>query len=334
MSTDKTIVSESLKVSGLVELEASYSKDQDQSEASDIVLATGQRNFEKRISKISSGFISLLYEEGDTELEVEEAFVELTYLNDIVSIKAGKMFTSFGIPSSELISDPMTQELSELNDSAVQIGLSLGPVKLEAFTLAGKTSPSLENPKVKNHGVRLGIEHEGKLVKSSLSADYLYSLADTDLLSDVIPDSNSDGLKNDLIQVPGGLSLMLNLECANFFSYTAYLKSLGRFSANDIAFNGQPAQIELLTTELGYKSTINGREIVLSTSYQESKGAIGLELPRARKSFASSYQLDESTVIAYEIMDEHNYETSDCSNGTCGSGGSVLTHTLQLGLEF
>jgi hypothetical protein len=118
-----------LTFSGLIEVEAGYSKSKGEDAISDLKLATLQLSAEARVNDEVGGHVVLLYEEGgeDDTLKVDEAVITLHapqhHLGQDLSLDLGKMYVPFGKFNSAMISDPLTLDLGETQNSAAVFGL-------------------------------------------------------------------------------------------------------------------------------------------------------------------------------------------------------------------
>jgi len=113
-----------LTFSGLLELEANYTKPNGGDAGSDLTLATFQFSTEAAINEQIGGHVILLYEEGpeDESLKVDEAVISLhcpkSFLGQAPAFYGGKLYLPFGKFSSSMVSDPLTLELGETSDTA------------------------------------------------------------------------------------------------------------------------------------------------------------------------------------------------------------------------
>jgi len=118
-----------LTLSGLLELDANYSKTRGEDDTSDLTLATAQLSAEVAINDYIGGNLVLLYEEepGEDAIKVDEAVISLhcprSLAGQTPSFYGGKMYLPFGQFNSSMITDPLTLDLGETNDTAAVIGL-------------------------------------------------------------------------------------------------------------------------------------------------------------------------------------------------------------------
>ena len=117
-----------LRLHGLLELEGIWEKPEGGDETSDLTLATAQVQLEVEINENIGGHMVFLYEEVEGEddtVEIDEALIHLTHPFDIfggrIGIYGGKMYVPFGMFNSHFVSDPLTLELGETNDTALYL---------------------------------------------------------------------------------------------------------------------------------------------------------------------------------------------------------------------
>lgn len=118
-------IADNIELSGLVEVEAGYSgTDADDTDASDIVLATLELGIDAEIADWISAHVLFLYEEDETDgIEVDEAFASLTPGDSGLYLNAGRFAQNFGSFPSSMITDPVTLDLGETTQtSSVAIG--------------------------------------------------------------------------------------------------------------------------------------------------------------------------------------------------------------------
>lgn len=114
--------SDAYHLGGVVEVEAGFVNEDDSAmgDSSDIALATVEIGLDAKLNKNVEAQIVLLYEDGE-DFTVDEGTITLTGPYGEF-ITAGKMYVPFGMFNSHFISDPLTLELGETNESAILIG--------------------------------------------------------------------------------------------------------------------------------------------------------------------------------------------------------------------
>lgn len=174
-----TPLGERLTFSGLLEVEATAaSRRQDDGRtqsSSDLVLATTQLGLGMTFTDRVRGSINFLYEEDTTDLEVDEASVDLNL--DPFFARIGRIYLPFGVYHSHFISDPLTLELGETRETAALLGYGRDLFSLSLFAFNGDSERLGEEDHLRDWGTSLiftprdGIEFGGS---------YLSDLADSD----------------------------------------------------------------------------------------------------------------------------------------------------------
>lgn len=221
-------LAEHLKLSGLIEVEGSWGKLEGEDPTGDLVLATALLSTEARINEQVGGHITLLYEEGEGGLDLDEGVIYLTCPRKLagmaMAFTAGRFYLPFGRFDNYLISDPLTLELGETNDTAAQVSLAgpLARVSLGVFN--GETDASGDDDVIDSVVAALDVT---PLKSLSLGASWISDLAESD--NGLVVDA---GLYGD--SVPG-LSAYAALDLEPVHFGIEYLGALERFSPQVVA---------------------------------------------------------------------------------------------------
>jgi hypothetical protein len=114
-----------LSFSGAVVVEACFENGYGDENTSDITLATVEFGLEAGVSEWAVATVVFVWEEDDTEqVEVDEGTITLGNTEKTpFYLTAGKFVVPFGNYETNMISDPLTLEIGETSQSAVQLGL-------------------------------------------------------------------------------------------------------------------------------------------------------------------------------------------------------------------
>lgn len=156
-------------------------------------------------------------------LEVDEATVKWHALpNAKLDIVAGKKYLPMGnTTETEMISDPLTQQLSEIRrDTVLQASSKQGSFKAKGYVFNGKSSQGSVGGKRKN-GYGLGIGYATKT--ASAGVDYLSNLAE----------SNAIVVKNVAKNVPA-VAVHGSLEMGHVTLLGEHLTATQAFQAGDL----------------------------------------------------------------------------------------------------
>ena len=311
--------------SACIEVEASYEdynfhdpsvRDTD---TSDLILATVEIGFDVDIAKHVKASLFFLYEEDDTEFDVDQGIITIDGADVVpLHVDLGKMYVPFGRFESHFIRDPLTLELGETNESAAVGGfrndwleLSLGVFNGDVdetgkgnsnhiddylasavFTLPEKTVPNLD--------LTAGI--------SGIS-----NIAD----SDALQEEATATIKNHI----GGFNTFIVASLLDKYFFNAeYLGAIDDFEANELSFDGGKSyRPEVWTIELacGVTDSLN-----LAVCYEGSNDCDNF-LPKKQFGGVVSYELFKHTSVALEYL-YGKFENKDTRH----------LMTTQLAIEF
>jgi hypothetical protein len=168
---------------GLIELEAAYSKPRGGDESSDLTLATVELGAEIQVTDYLGGEIVLLWEENETEpIDVDVAVVNLTYPHPLFGVTAGfvggRMYVPFGKFNSFMVTDPLTLDLGETNQSAGLLTLEGAHWILQAGAFSGETDTRNDNEAIDGWVAALEVT---PLESLSFGVSLISDLAESDI---------------------------------------------------------------------------------------------------------------------------------------------------------
>lgn len=314
-------VTDNVEISGLVELEMNATdSDITDEDTSDIALATMELGIDATLSDWSSAHLLLLYEEGeeDDHIIIDEGSITIGNMEKFPAyLTAGKMYVPFGSFESNMISDPLTLEIGETNDSAVQVGFELGDFYGSVYVYNGDINEIGEDDEVDTFGANLGYSMANDTMVLDVGADWMSNIGDSDGLGDVLPDEIDDYV--------AGLSLHALLSTGPFTFIAEYVTAL-----DDLDFKGDGAEPEAFMIETAYTTELfGGRATTFAIGYQGTDEALALELPEERYIGTVSLELFTNTNLAFEYFHDEDYDKSD--GGTDEDADSA---TMQLAVEF
>ena len=322
-----------INISGVVEIEAGYVRNDgyDGKTSSDIVVATAALAFEADVAEGVNAHIGLLHEEDDTDLEVDEAHI--SFERGIMFASAGQVYVPFGGFASNLVSDPLTLDLGETRETAVEMGVNVGPAAASIYVFNGDVddNAATERNKTEMYGVSLTLADGDDNFSYEFGLDYISSIADTDTLQEAVVGGAIDdyvaGVSIDASVVIGAANV--NLE---------YTTARDEFEASELAFNAKGAKPAAFNVEVGYVVNVVGFETQLAASYQRTKEALALGLPEKRIAFAASTLVADNTSLSIELARDYDYGQTD--TGTAeeidaeGTGETSNMATIQLAVAF
>ena len=318
-----------LSVFGLVEVEGFYQSDYEDNEKSDLELATVELGMEANLHDYVSTNVLLLYEEPtDEDIEVDEAFITLGNPSKFpVYIKAGRQYLPFGDYKTAMISDTLTLEIAETQETAFQVKFEEQGIYGGAYAFNGDVEESGDSDdQIENYGANLGYQMESGDLISDISVSYISNIGDSDTLGDTLDEEANKAVQD---YVPG-LAASYSMGFESIALIGEYICALEEFEQEEIEFEDDGARFSAWNAELNYSLDIQGRETVLAAAYQGTQEASDLELPENRYMTSVSVGLFKNTVsLSLEYAYDQDYDQDE--GGTDEQAHKV---TSQVALDF
>jgi hypothetical protein len=316
-------LSKKLRLTGLLELEASYARTEGADEAGDLAVATAQIGLEATLNHHISGHIILLHEEGeDQSVVVDEAVITLgcasSFCPGDFSLAGGKMYLPFGKFNSHFLSDPLTLELGETNNTALYVGWAVAErVDLKLGVFSGETDTAGDNDTIDSWVASLeGSPFEGL----TLGASYISDLAESDI--GLVADEESYSSSVD------GASAYISATFGSFTLEAEYLTALKSFDNAVLAAGAADPDYEGGLT--GKKPSAWNVELALAPNERwevavKAEGADDFQDDLNRYGAVLSYGLFQNTVVGLEYL---------LADQKSGDEDRSHTVTAQLAFEF
>jgi hypothetical protein len=316
---EETHWSDRIEVGALIEIEASYVDPYEGGSESDIVVATFAPYITSKVNDWIGVEASLLYEEDETDLEVDIATVSIANPDKtpVYSI-IGQTYMPFGNYDTNMVSDPLTLEIGESRETAIQVGTASFGFTGVAYVFDGDVDGDDDNS-VDDWGGFLGFNREFDSGALSLGVGYISSLGESDSLQEGI--NVSDDVS--------GKAFNARLDLGDFNIIGEYVGANDSFDAADFAYRGGGAKPSAYNIEAGYSFSTLGKDSVIAVGVQGSRESLALDLPRTR--YLVSYGVDvlRNTGLLFEYAYDKDYGKSD--GGTGKNGSSLLA---QLAVVF
>ncbi|WP_455221292.1 LbtU family siderophore porin [Kaarinaea lacus] len=312
----------STEISGLLEAELEFIDDFNGTSSSNIVLATAEIALDSELSEWFTAHVSLLYEQDVTDLQIDNGYIEYgnPFLSSIFS-RVGQLYVPFGAFETNMVSDPLTLVLAETREVAFTLGYESG-LHVTLFMFNGELQEAGSDDSIDNIGVDLGYIYDSESMNIDIGFAYMNNLGESDFLNEIIVRNTGDTITAEY--VPGMIAhLIFRWGSIQFIGELA--AATKDFAIGEI-YASQKSKPSASNLELGYHFSDNW---VIALGMQNSVDLSGY-LPESRLLFATSYQIDEGTRIAFEYGSDSDYSTSK-PNGTGNSGSSMV---LQLAAEF
>ena len=317
---------DSIKIGGVIEVEATNTETYAGADSSDISLAKVELFLDTQPHALLATHMQLLYEDdGNENITLDEAFATLGSTDKFpLYVQAGKWVIPFGGFETAMNTDPLTKNLGETKEAAILAGFAKGGFSISGYAYNGDTQKSGEGDNIDQFGVSM--EYGGEFGGTSVSfgGGYIGNIADSDGLSDALG-SNTTALANYV----GGWELHGSVGVGPVTVYGGYMSAADSFKSDEVAFNGQGAQPTAWNAEAAYSTEVMGKEVIIAVTVQGTEEALAVSLPEMRFAGALTFQAMEHTAVIVEYIHDEDYDTGDG-----GTGNNGHTVTLKLAVDF
>ena len=213
-----------LRLSGLLEVNVEYEnvkKKEEEDEKNSDLTAAFDLGLDIDVIKYVHGHVVLSWDEEGSDSDVlDEAIITLGTEDDFpYFLSAGKLDVPFGVYESHFISDPLTLELGETQETALLLGVEHDLFAISVGAFRGDVQKVDKDSRINGLVVGLDLTPVEGL---TAGVSYLSDIADSDGLVELIPDGE---LKNYV----GGLSAYFILEIGPVTLNGEYLGALKKF---------------------------------------------------------------------------------------------------------
>lgn len=313
-----------ISLGGLVETDYNSAETFSGEKTGDITLSTVELALDARINDKVNAHLSFLYEEDLTPFEVDEGYINFT-LGPVI-IQAGQQYVPFGSFETNLISDPVTLQIAETRESALQFGTELGHIQAAAYVFNGTTRESGAEDVADQMGARLAYVVQGRHSGVDIGIDYINNIADSKTISAYL-EEQTPSVSSLQAYVPARIA-HANLKFGNVYLIAEHLLT-DQFASNEIAFNGKGAELTATNLEAGYNLMIAGVDSTIAVAWQTTEQALALGLPKEKRLVALSMGIYKYTALTFEYARSTDYAVTDG-----GTGKEANSYTVQLAVGF
>ena len=300
---------DNLNFSGLIEVQASYTDPDSGNSSSDLIVATAQLGVEADLTENLSAAIVLLYEEDDTDLEVDVTTVSYVHGDSGFSFTLGQDYLPFGAYSTAFINDPLTLELGETRETALVANYEGGQFA-GAFYLFNGDQDEDDRDQLSNFGARIAFVSDN----FTIGADYISNLADSDGLQE-----GDYGLSSGE-DVVDGFNIYGEFTIGSVMLFVEHLSALDEFAGD--GNNSEPSATHFeIVYEMG--------AFTYAAAYQETDEALFSALPEERISVGLSTEIFGGLDLGIELVRDEDYAVADG-----GTGESIDSIVFQFAAEF
>ena len=314
-------ISEWVTLSGTIEIEVGFeSSDTDDSDSSDISLATTELGIEAAPKDWLTGFVLFSWDDDEEKVIVDEAHVTIGASDSIpYYLTAGKLYVPFGAYETMMISDPITLDLGEICDTAVQAGVEINGIRGAVYASNGDTDEADDDDTIGIYGLSMGYAMENDNFSLDVGADWINSILESDALNEMVTNTG------DLKDYVAGVAVHVMAGFGPVCIIGEYVEAL-----DDIEFIGGASRegMSAWALEAGYTLELSGFETTFALGYQESEDAVGI-LPESKILGSVGVAFNDYLSLACEYALAEDYNVADGR-----SDEDTDTVTLQLAFEF
>ena len=318
-------ITEFLTLRGLIEADAIATRDYEGVDTSTFELATVELALEAKATEWASGLVVIDYDSEDDDLFVDEANITLGNTDEFpLFLTAGKVYAPFGHFDTNMIQDPLTHTIGEINVPGVIGGFESHGVTGSLVGFKGMNETGADDT-IKGLGAALTYAYEQDETSLDAGISWVNNIADADGITDVLEEAGIDTISSQV----NGLSVHLVASYGPFSLIGEYTMALDSFAPEELAFGEDGAEPAAWNGELAYTTELWSRETVVAAGYQQSREALALELPEQRLIASASMQIFAGTTLSLEYYLDQDYSVADGGTGEDGYG-----FTTRLAYEF
>ena len=325
MGATPVIAEPTLEVSGAVEVEINSGKDHTAAKGSDIALATVELGFDAKINDKVSAHILVLHEDDETDSPVIDEGT-ITIRDGSMFLSAGRMYVPFGNFESHMVSDPLTLELGETQEAAIEVGYEAGGLRTSVYTFNGEADKTgVDNDVIDDFGISIAYKMKAGSMDLDLGLDYINNMAETDGIQDAVTTPGA------IAEHTGGIALHAIINMDALTVIIEQVSAIDDFNTTDLTFNTTKANPSASNIEVAYTMNMGGREVTIAIAHQSTSDADPTitGLPESRNMISVSTTIADDVGFAVEYTDASDYDLAD---GGSGESGGMLT--AQLAVEF
>ena len=320
---------QNIEIGGLVEVEANYvdpyTGPGTGRSTSDLTLATVEVGISSQVNNWTRADIILLHEEDEenNHLIVDVGTITHRPTRWKLVRHNRSVLCPFWHIESHMISDPLTLEIGETRESALQVGMESGPLNGSVYLFNGTNKQAGgTKDRIDNWGANLGVSHESDGLTASGGIGFINDIGDSDGIQGGLTTNNVRD------HVPGWTANAI-AEVGNFVFIGEFVGATEDFQPGELMFKGRGAEPRAWNAEAGFNFPMMGRDSTVAIAYQGTRESLALGWPRRRMMVGWSVSIFENTALTFEWAHDKDYSSSDG-----GTGENANTVTTQLAVEF
>lgn len=326
--TDPKKISEYVSLSGLIEVEFAAGDDFAGESFDALDVATVELGLDVKATDWATGHILVKYEEdgGNDDLFIDEAAITLGNQEAFpLNLTIGKFYMPFGNFETNMIQDPLTLEIGEINDTGASIGLEANGFSAALYGYKGMNESGASDT-AKGFGVMAGYNYDQDDFSFTGGLSWTNNMADSDgAIADAFDESGLDTIEQTVSG--GGIHIRAGFGPVSVIG--EYVSALDDFSLTEVEFLGHGAEPKAWNAELVYTVELLNRETVFAVGWQQTDEAVAIGLPESRHIVSAGMEIIPDTVLTLEYHYDSDYDIAEN-----GSGEHANVFTAQLAYQF
>ena len=335
--TDPKKISEFVTLSGLVEVAFAAGDDFAGDSFNSFDLTTVELGLDVKATDWATGHILVKYEEDgdDDDFTIDEATITLGDTEKFpLYLTAGKFYMPFGNFETNMIQDPLTLEIGEINDTGAAIGFETNGFTAAVYGYKGMDEADVNDPNYDpdgsytdmGYGFMAGYGYKKDDISFNGGLSWTSNMADSDgAIADAFDAAGLDAIN----ETVSGFGAHVGAGFGPVSFIGEYVTALDEFALAEIEFLGQGAEPEAWNVELAYTVELLNRETVFAIGWQGTDEAVAIGLPESRYIASAGMEIIPHTVLTLEYFYDNDYDVEDG-----GTGDNANTFTAQLAYEF
>lgn len=309
-------IGEFATLSGIIEVDATLGENFERDTSSSIDLATAELYLDLEATEWARSRFAVEYDSDDDDLALIEANITLGGADSFpFFLTAGRVYAPFGDFSTNMLQDPLTLTVGEINSTGVIAGFTAVGLTGTVFGFKGLKETDSDDT-VQGFGASLGYSYEQDETAVNAGISWVNNIADADAVTEAMDESGLDGITSRV----DGFGMHLGASCGPFSLIGEYIMAVDSFDPAELAFGESGARPAAWNGELAYTTQFWAKETVFAAGYQQSSDALALGLPEQRYIAAASIEVFAGTTVSLEYYLDQDYDAADGGTGEDGYG--------------
>lgn len=264
----------------------------------------------------------------------------------------GQMFAPFGIYTSQMLSNPITQSIGQDNNRMALLGFNEDGWYAEGYAFNSATDINAHSSGIDNGGANLGYQYSGDKFGTNIGVGAIANIADAQGMQNTggspptFPGFGYNPNTENIAKRVPAADAHAELDIGKLTLLGEYVGATTDFAAQNLSYDSQGAAPKATHVEGDYNFKVFNWPSVFTLAYDHSWQALGLSLPQNSYTMDLTTSIWKDTIEELEFRHDLNYPTSDRANGNYlvqapfiplevpSVGGSQNTVILQVGAYF